>query len=99
VAEEAFYIIVRRRIRKARNALGLTQEEVAELVDMTLEHYQTFEIVRALQKGKRFNPTLKNLRGIAKAVRTPLSTLIAEPNTDEIKELGSDGTEKRKPRT
>jgi transcriptional regulator with XRE-family HTH domain len=97
VSEEAFLIVLRRRVRRARNALGLTQEEVAELADMTLRHYQTFEITEALGEDQReFNPTLKSLRGIAKAVRVSLPSLVAEPTYEELAEVTLKKTGKKR---
>ncbi len=81
-------MVLRKRIKRLRNHLDLTQEEAAELANMTLRHYQTFEIDYPLKtKDREFNPTLKSLRGIAKALNLPLTLLISEPTEDELRQI------------
>jgi transcriptional regulator with XRE-family HTH domain len=85
VTEDIFLVALRKRIKKNRNALGLTQEKAAELAEMTLRHYQTFEIDYPLgSKDREFNPTLKSLRGIAKAFNIPITKLLAAPSDEEL---------------
>jgi transcriptional regulator with XRE-family HTH domain len=87
VPEDAYWIVMRRRIRKARNARGMTQEEAAELADMALRHYQRFEIESALIGERDFNPKIKTLKAICEAIKLPLTKLVIEPSADEIQEL------------
>lgn len=50
------------RIRKLRREAGLTQEALAERVDISWKHFQDIETAR------NSNPTLKTLVGIAAAL-------------------------------
>jgi transcriptional regulator with XRE-family HTH domain len=86
VIEDMFLVVLRRRIKQRRNALGITQEVAAEKANMTLRHYQTFEIEFRRKHGEReFNPTLKSLRGIAQALDVSLLDLLRDPSLDELK--------------
>jgi transcriptional regulator with XRE-family HTH domain len=51
--DEVFLTVMRKRIRQARLAKGLRQEDVAELTDMPLRSYQRFE---ARTETRLFNP-------------------------------------------
>jgi transcriptional regulator with XRE-family HTH domain len=59
---------VGKRIKKARKELGLTQEELAEKVNM---HYTT---ISRIETGLS-NPPVQTINKIAKALKIPLSEL------------------------
>lgn len=57
------------KIRRARKAAGITQEQLSETVKITPKYVQYVE------RAKR-NPSLKTLRKIAKALRLKISDLL-----------------------
>ena len=59
---------VGKRIKKARKDLGITQEELADRVDM---HYTT---ISRIETGDS-NPPVQTIAKIAKALKIPLSEL------------------------
>lgn len=62
-------------VRRARTNAGLSQERLAEMADVERAY------MSALERGKR-NPTLLTQLKIASALGVPLSSLIAETETD-----------------
>ena len=75
------------RIRRVRGALGLLQEDVADLAGIAPRHYRRLEALA----GKRANPTLTLLRSVALALGTDVSALTLEPTAEEIAELEREG--------
>lgn len=57
------------RVRERRKALGLSQEELAELADV----HRTY--VGMIERGEK-NITLRNIAKFAKALRTPIYDLL-----------------------
>ena len=88
MSEETYLAAVRLRIRKARQATQMLQEEVAEKVDLTHRHYQRYEAIT----HPKFAVSLLTLRRIAQALAVPISELTREANEDELKELGLEDT-------
>jgi transcriptional regulator with XRE-family HTH domain len=78
---------MRQRIRDARRSRGMTQEEVADLAGLALRHYQRFETLTPVTGERDFNPKIKTLKAICEAVRLPLSKLVDEPTTEELKQV------------
>ncbi len=82
--DEAYLAVMRKRIRGARLAKGLRQEDVAERVNMPLRSYQRFE---AQHEKRLFNPTLFNLLAVARAIGVDLCEFTCEPSEAELKGL------------
>jgi transcriptional regulator with XRE-family HTH domain len=82
VRDDSYLSVVRNRIREARLAQGLRQEDVAEAAGLQLRTYQRFEALMA-ERGS-FNPTLVSIRAIARSLNVDLETLGAEPSAQEI---------------
>lgn len=61
--------VLRRALRERRNDLGLTQEEVADVLGMAVRHYQKIE-------AGELNITLRTLARVASAVRTSPADLL-----------------------
>lgn len=61
------------RIRDRRQALGWTQEELAERVDL----HRTY--IGSVERGER-NVSILNLRKIAKCLRVPLASTFDGPS-------------------
>jgi transcriptional regulator with XRE-family HTH domain len=83
MSDELYLAVVRMRIREARKAASLKQEEVAERVDLIHRHYQRYEA--ASYPG--FAMSLLTLRKIAKVLNCQVSDLVKEPTSDEVKRL------------
>ncbi len=63
------------RLRARREALGLSQAELAERVDISANY------VGVLERGLKL-PTLDKLFALAKALGVPASELLGEPRAD-----------------
>ena len=85
MTEAPFFAVLRMRIRKARLAKGIRQEDLAELAGLQLRSYARFEAVKP-DRG-RFNPTVRTLRIIAKALDLELPDLMHEPQESELRLL------------
>ena len=83
VSDELYLAVVRMRIREARKAASLNQEEIAEKVDLTHRHYQRYEA--ASYPG--FAMSLLTLRKIAKVLDCEVSDLVREPSAKELERL------------
>jgi transcriptional regulator with XRE-family HTH domain len=83
MSDELYLAVARMRIREARKAASLKQEEVTERVDLTHRHYQRYEA--ASYPG--FAMSLLTLRKIAKVLHCQVSDLVKEPTSDEVKRL------------
>ena len=68
---DALLPILKARLRARRNELGLTQDEVAERMGMTVRHYQKIE-------GGELNITLRTLQRAATALRTTAADLLSK---------------------
>ena len=69
---------VGRRISEIRSGLGLTQEQVAERLGMTLKGYQFIE--RGVQ-----NLTIKTMVRVASALEVRTAELFAAPASREVR--------------
>lgn len=72
--EERFAEAVQGRLRARRLELNLTQDQVARRAHLTTRRYQEFE--GAAGPKRRFNPTLRTLFRIAKALEADLTQLL-----------------------
>ena len=64
-------LLLSKNIRKRRESLGLTQEQVAEHMQIAARHYQKIE-------AAELNVTLRTLCRVADALRTAPSRLLAK---------------------
>ena len=75
MTDDRYLSLLKRRIKAAREARGLTQKEVADRIDMKPEDFQRFES----RTGKKpFNPTILMLRKIASALTMDVGELTKE---------------------
>jgi DNA-binding XRE family transcriptional regulator len=58
------------KIKQAREKLGLSQEKLARLVDVSNN------TIINIEAGKQQNPTIQTLKKIAKALNVPIEELI-----------------------
>jgi transcriptional regulator with XRE-family HTH domain len=84
VLKEAFFAVVRARIKAARTAKRLRQEDAAELSGIELRNWQRLEGVRP---RRNFNPTLETLWAVAHVLDITVGDLTKEPTTDELEVL------------
>ena len=77
--DELYLAVVRKRVREARRRTKLSQEQVAEQVDVTLRHYQRYEATT--KPG--FNASLLTLRAIGKVLGAEIDGLVREPSPEE----------------
>ena len=82
MVEDPFFAVLRMRIRLARLAKGIKQEDIAERASLQLRSYARFEAVKP-DRG-RFNPTVGTLRLIATALELDLPALLQEPDESEV---------------
>ena len=71
--------MVRWRMKRRRLELGLRQEDVAAVLEMSQKHYQMYEAGYV-----NFNPYLETLVKIGKALEMKLEELIGEPTEEEL---------------
>ena len=84
--DNTFLELLRLRLRSARLAQNLRQEDVAERTGMELRNYQRLE---SLTSRRRFNPTLLSLRALANAIGISLSELLKDATPQELATLAS----------
>ncbi len=65
-------------LRRARHAKDLTQEQMAELVGISLYAYQQYERGAATKDGTATNPRLATLLAICQALGTPIQDVLPE---------------------
>jgi DNA-binding XRE family transcriptional regulator len=82
--DQTYLLAVRMRISQARQSLNLTQEAAADLAHLPVRTYQGLE---SLSEHRDFNPTLKTLRAVARAVGQTVPDLTREPTQAEIEEI------------
>jgi transcriptional regulator with XRE-family HTH domain len=82
--EDAFLAVVRSRIKKARTAKKLRQEDAAELAGIELRNWQRLE---GFNPRRKFNPTLETLRAVAHVLDITVGDLTKEPTLDELETL------------
>ena len=81
--DEVYLAVVRKRLREARRKTGLSQEQVAEQVNITLRHYQRYEA----KAPPGFNASLLTLRAIGKVLGIDIASLVREPSREEMTEV------------
>ena len=81
--DEVYLAVVRKRVREARRRTKLSQEQVAERVDVTLRHYQRYEATTP----PGFNASLLTLRAIGKVLEVDIASLVREPSLEEAEEI------------
>lgn len=59
------------RIKELRERQGLSQEQLAERANLHVTY------ISGIERGRR-NPGLNNLAGLARALRTPLPSLVSD---------------------
>jgi transcriptional regulator with XRE-family HTH domain len=79
-----FLAIIRARIRAARLAHNLSQDEVAAAAGLETRTYQHLENPAP---SRKFNPRLETLLDVAGALGVGLADLVREPNTEDLKTL------------
>jgi DNA-binding XRE family transcriptional regulator len=92
VPEDSYLAVVRARIKAARIARGLRQDDAAELAGIEPRSYQRLEAANAQRK---FNPTLETLRAIAGVLGVTVAELTAEPTVEELRAVGTVGKQPR----
>lgn len=78
MAEDPYLAVLRLRVRQAREARGLRQEDVAEVAGLPLRVYQRMEGAGA------YNPTVLTLRSVAHGLGLTMPDLTGEPTSDEF---------------
>ena len=81
--DEVYLAVVRKRVREARRETGLSQEQVAEQVDITLRHYQRYEA----KAPPGFSASLLTLRVIGRVLKVDITSLVREPSPEELAEV------------
>ena len=74
-SEESITKIVGENVRRAREAIGVSQEELGDRAGIDRTY------VSAVERGVR-NPTVKVLARLAEALAVPTAALLKEPNAD-----------------
>lgn len=82
--DDIYLSVMRMRIREARLARKLSQEDMAERTELPLRSYQRFE---AKSEKRSFNPSLFNLLAVARAMKVDLAEFVREPMIEEIEAL------------
>ena len=90
--DDPYLAVVRARIRSARAAKGLRQEDAANLAGIELRNWQRLENPNPIRK---FNPTLETLRAIARALGTTVGDITKEPTAKELAALDDPQQPKR----
>lgn len=67
----------REKLRKAREARGMSQELLAERVDASVRY------IRALEQGEKSNPSAKMMFRISNALGTPMEDFLKEEKNAE----------------
>ena len=83
VSDAALLAIIRARIRAARLARNLSQEEVAAAANIEPRTYQHLENPTARRK---FNPRLETLLAVARALSIDLGTLVRWAESGELEQ-------------
>ena len=82
--DDPFLAVVRARIKAARAAKKIRQEDAAELSGIELRNWQRLE---GFNPRRKFNPTLETLRAVAHVLDTTVGDLTKEPTLDELEML------------
>jgi transcriptional regulator with XRE-family HTH domain len=92
MSDDLYLAVVRRRIQKARLAKNFRQEDVAEMLGISVRSYQRYE---GESREKPFNPYVTTLRRIALALDVDVAQIVREPSKGEVDEAGSPGPRAR----
>jgi transcriptional regulator with XRE-family HTH domain len=84
VFDDPFLAVVRGRIKAARVAKKIRQEDAAELSGIELRNWQRLE---GFNPRRKFNPTLETLRAVAQVLEITVGDLTKEPTPDELETL------------
>lgn len=82
-AFRSYFAVIRLRIRRTRNAIGLSQEDAAGRVSLDARALQRYEA----RVSDVEDPRLKTLYRIAAALEMPLSDLLRPPTKEELRAL------------
>jgi transcriptional regulator with XRE-family HTH domain len=96
VTDEQFLGVLKRRIRAARLEAHVSQEAVADALNVGRRYYQKIE------GNTKFNPTVTTLLAICQTLGVNLETLLRTPTSDELAALEDRpwlGRVRRKPKT
>lgn len=74
-SEESITKIVGENVRRAREAIGVSQEELGDRAGIDRTY------VSGVERGVR-NPTVKVLARLAEALAVPPASLLKQPNAD-----------------
>lgn len=84
MSDDLYLTVLHQRIREARQATSLTQQEVAEQLHLTLRHYQRLE----RSSAKRItDPSIALLRRLASVLNVNICHLVKEPTEVEVQNL------------
>jgi transcriptional regulator with XRE-family HTH domain len=92
VSGNSYLAVLKLRVRDARIALDLRQEDAAEAANMQLRSYQRFE---SPNDKKEFNPSIMTIRAVAQAVGLTMCALTQEPSPSELERVGQPLERKR----
>ncbi|GEM50050.1 helix-turn-helix domain-containing protein [Deinococcus cellulosilyticus] len=82
--DELFLTVLHQRIREARRATSLTQQQVADELHLTLRHYQRLE----RSSAKRItDPSIGLLYRLARILKVELCHLVREPTQLELQNI------------
>ncbi|HEX7005386.1 MAG TPA: helix-turn-helix transcriptional regulator [Trueperaceae bacterium] len=95
MTDEVYLAVVRRRIKLARLARSLRQEDVAERLGISLRAYQRYE---GEDTSREFNPYVLTMRRIARTLGEDPGAILGEPTQSEIGELEGGAKTPRAPK-
>ena len=78
---EAYFAVIRARLKAARLARGLRQEDLSEQTGIDLRNIQRLE---GRSAARRFNPELRTLLTLANALSVDLGDLVKRPTAHEL---------------
>lgn len=81
VSDAAFLAVIRARIRAARLARNLSQEEVAAVAQLEPRTYQHLE---SPMVNRKFNPRLDTLIAVSEALKVDLIDLVRPSSPEEL---------------
>jgi transcriptional regulator with XRE-family HTH domain len=82
--DTGYFAVVRARIRAARIAQNLSQDEVANAAGLETRTYQHFENPIP---SRKFNPRLETLLAVARAIGAELTELLRPVSAEDIQAL------------
>ena len=82
--DTGYFAVVRARIRAARIAQNLSQDEVANAAGLETRTYQHFENPTP---SRKFNPRLETLLAVARAIGVELVELVCPISAEDLQAL------------